>query len=100
MSESDAPTGGIVIVRTDTAHYLLDLDAAAVTRYPAPSGTPLRRDGQVARLLVVLTCELGKPLELLLLVAAQPGVVTYRQTTSVRAITRLWGSAPESATDG
>jgi hypothetical protein len=85
---------GLYAVRTRSAQYLLDLDAATVTRYPladpgAEDAAQLRRDGEELALIAVLACERALPMGLLVHGAGPAGVVTYRQTTTVRSIERL-----------
>jgi hypothetical protein len=87
---------GLYAVRTASAAYLLDLDAATATRSPldptdtptSPAGARLRRDGEQVILVAVLACEVDAPMQLLIALGS-PGVLTYRRTTTVRAIERL-----------
>jgi hypothetical protein len=84
------------LVRTQTAYYEVDLDAASVTRHPdsepgertrtrVPPVATLRRDANPINLLAVHHCTLDEP-AILLLDLIGDGTTTIRTTTPVLSI--------------
>lgn len=95
------PQAGRWQVTTETSVYLLDLDDGHVTRVPdAGAGNAdrrppvaiavLRRDHEPIKLLEVMRCEVGLPMQLVLDVR-RDGLPTLRTSTRVRDLRRLRG---------
>lgn len=82
-------------IHTETALYLLDRERKTISRQPgkgfgsigeeAVETAELRRDTETLELHEMLTCEVGKPMEMLINVR-EDGILTYRVTTIVRSI--------------
>ncbi|WP_182111668.1 hypothetical protein [Actinotalea sp. JY-7876] len=88
---------GTYLVRTLTAAYVVDLDAATLERHPAvsaplqfPAPADLRRDHEPVTLAAVLDCRIGASMTVLI-VLGDPATapLTVRQTTAVQAIERV-----------
>jgi hypothetical protein len=88
-------SAGLWRVVTQSAIYLLDLDAATATRLPSAAATAgwnvamLRRDGEPLTLLEAPSVVVGERLRLLLTVREDGRSPTVRETTPVRAVDRL-----------
>lgn len=100
---ADTPMEGRWLVTTQTARYLLDLDAGTALRQPEGGGTShqkwgvasLRRDHQPMRLVGVAHLQLNEPMVLLL--ALVRGAATVRATTPVLSCQRLSGASHDVA---
>ncbi len=98
------PTAGRWQVTTETSVYLLDLDDRRVTRVPdAGAGPPtglamppmatLRRDHESLPLLELISCAVGQPMSMTIVVR-QDGIATLRTTTIVRHLHELTAAGP------
>lgn len=89
------------LVLTKTSAYHLDLSGRTARRAPQGDAdgytvAALRRDDEVYQIAVLMTCEVGKRMELMARgIADDPEVLTYRCTTPVVSITRQTDAAPE-----
>ncbi len=88
--ELEDTDGGQWTVTTQTATYLLDLDARTGTRLPNhDEAARLRRDGEQFELLRLSTCVVGRPMAMYIDLAVEGAPRTRRITTEVISIARL-----------
>jgi len=84
------------VIYTETSKYILDRGAKTISRVPGKGQgnvaglrptktTTLRRDTETIKLLSMETCEIGKPMEMFVIIR-EDGIATYRRTTIVRSI--------------
>lgn len=93
----DADTGQWLVV-TESSSYIFDLDERTATRYPGTGAgavdewlapvSDLRQDGDRVPLLYVHRAQIGSRLFIVLDVR-RDGVATLRESTIVRAISRV-----------
>lgn len=83
-------------IYTETSRYILDRANKTITRHPGEgqriikhlggvATSTLRKDAETIKLHSMVTCEVGKPMEMLIDVR-EDGIATYRKTTTVRSI--------------
>lgn len=82
-------------IYTETSMYLLDRKNKEIIRFPGEGHgvingddvptTEMRKDFKPVKLIEMTTCEIGKPLEMIIDVR-EDGVHTIRASTIVRAI--------------
>ena len=69
--------------------YFIDEDAMTVQRCEGPNANRLRRDGEVCKLIEIITLEVGVLMEMMLDIREDGFYKTYRQTTTVGSIEEL-----------
>lgn len=92
-------TTGVFVVSTETSSYVMDLSARTALRIPGAGAgsvpdlppaalSDLRRDGEALPIRMLLLCEVGKPMCIVVDLRGDD-VTTLRRTTLVRSIEPL-----------
>ena len=80
-------SGQLLVVRTASSVYLVDIEGGWVMRRPGGYASDLRQDAAPVKLVELSApIHLGKPMRMVLTGLAEPGVLTVRCTTPVIGI--------------